>query len=164
MKRPRLLTLAAGCLGFALDVGALVLEGLGLVIFAARQTPRMGSCSTCGKRRDVYMLRADGVCRYCAAPVAMPVEASRIGPAPTGPKPACAACGIRPAMICDLCATCEERQHLAGGTFDGPSLERLRTTPPAPACVDPDCHVGAPHTTDHPKHVMHATAKELPAR
>lgn len=74
MKRPRLLALAAGCLGFALDVGALVLEGLGLVIFAARAAPRMGSCSTCGKRRDVYMLRADGVCRYCAAPAAVPVK------------------------------------------------------------------------------------------
>lgn len=76
MKRPRLLPLAAGCLGFALDVGALVLEGLGLVIFAARMAPRMGSCSTCGKRRDMAMLRPDGVCRYCAAPARPPREPS----------------------------------------------------------------------------------------
>lgn len=76
----------------------------------------------------------------------------------------CAACGLRPAQICDLCHTCEERQHLAGGKWDGPSLDRLKTTPPAPACADPDCHVGAPHTVDHPQHLMHAAAKELPAR
>lgn len=152
MKRPRLSTLAAGCLGFAIDVGAQLLRGVGNLLFNAR----MKRCSTCGKHRDGAMLRADGVCRYCAAPARPPV--------PTGSAPACAVCGIRPAQICDLCHTCEERQHLAGGKWDGPSLERMRATPPAPACADPDCHVGAPHTTDHPLHVMHAAAKELPAR
>jgi hypothetical protein len=45
----------------------------------------------------------------------------------------CAACGARPAAICDLCCVCEEEQHKAGGKWDAASLERLKKAKAAEA-------------------------------
>ena len=157
MKIHRLSTLAAGLLGFARDVGAWALRGAASLLFSA-PTKR---CIACFNAFDAALIRGDGRCAGCHR------DARGSSPAPVPPRAyteTCAACGLRPAQICDLCHTCEERQHLAGGKWDGPTLDRLKTTPPAPACTDPDCHVGAPHTVDHPQHLMHAAAKELPAR